>query len=119
MTGLTAPLFVQAYDLSLYVLERTAAFPKQQRFVLARRVEDAALDLLEHVALALQSERQRRARVEAADQALTRLRLAWRLARDRNHLCERRYAHAATQIDEIGRMLGGYLKKLERQPDPA
>ncbi|MBI4878642.1 MAG: four helix bundle protein [Planctomycetes bacterium] len=112
MSDLQAPLFVRSYDVAREILERTAHFPRQQRFVLARRAEEAALDLVENVALALQSKAGRIDRVVAADLALTRLRLAWRLARDRRHVNERGFQHVALQLGEIGRMLGGWQRKL-------
>ena len=37
-----SPLFVKTYDLLKYLLPATQKLPKSQRFVLAKRIKDAA-----------------------------------------------------------------------------
>jgi hypothetical protein len=39
-----SPIFSKAFDLLEWLLPMTDKFPKSQRFVLAKRVQDAALD---------------------------------------------------------------------------
>jgi hypothetical protein len=42
-----SPLFVKTYDLLYYLIPVTQGFPRSQRFVLAKRIQDAALDFYE------------------------------------------------------------------------
>ena len=37
-----SPIFVKTYDLLLWLLERSARFPKNERFRMARRLEESA-----------------------------------------------------------------------------
>lgn len=106
-----APLYVRCYDLTRYLLERTARFPKNQRFVLAKRLEAAAFDLLESIAIALQDRDERAARLRRADGALTRLRLAVRLAGDLELLRSNQVDFVHGELSEIGRMVGGWRRK--------
>jgi hypothetical protein len=106
-----APLYVRCYDLARWLLERTARFPKGQRFVLAARIEAAAFDLLESVAIALQEREGRAARLRRADEALTRLRLCVRLAGDLDLVRGSQADFAHGELTEIGRMLGGWRRK--------
>lgn len=42
-----SPIFVKSYELTRWLLAHTQKFPKSQRFVLAQRLEQAALDLID------------------------------------------------------------------------
>lgn len=105
-----APLYVRTHDLVLWLLQRTTRFPRNQRFVLGRRVEESGLDLLETVTLALVSRRLRDVRLDEADEALVRVRVAVRMCREMELLRARQAAHACRQLDEIGRMIGGWKR---------
>ena len=39
-----SPIFIKTYDFTKWLLEHTIRFPKSQRFVMAKRIEDAALN---------------------------------------------------------------------------
>lgn len=41
---------------------------------------------------------------------LEKLRYLFRLAKDLRHLDLRRYEHASEELDEVGRLVGGWLK---------
>ncbi len=44
-----SPIFIKAYETMVWVLEHTAKFPKNQRFLMAKRMEDAFLDFYERL----------------------------------------------------------------------
>ncbi len=107
-----APLYVRGYDLMHFLFERTRSFPKHQRFVLASRIQDAVFDLVEHISIALLEPEERAASLRCADIALTRLRIAVRLADDLTLLCRGHVAHVHQEMTEIGKMLGGWRRKV-------
>ena len=41
---------------------------------------------------------------------LEKLRFLFRLAHDLRHIDDRKYEHAARTIDDVGRMVGGWIK---------
>ncbi|MCO5189470.1 MAG: four helix bundle protein [Anaerolineae bacterium] len=78
-----SPIFARTYDLLLWLLPRTTKFPREHRFVLARAVQETALQLQE---LLIEASMGRGAtRVDAlarADITLTKLRFYLRLCKD-------------------------------------
>lgn len=44
-----SPIFVKPYDFTKWLLEHTIKFPKSQRFVMAKRIEDAARNLKDNL----------------------------------------------------------------------
>jgi hypothetical protein len=107
-----SPLFVRTYDFILWLVPRTMSFPRSQRFILTKRLQDSILDFYETIiGAAICSDRKRRARLEAADVELVKVRKYLRLARDMEWLSPRQYQFAAAQVTEIGNLLGGWMKK--------
>lgn len=110
MTFEPAPIFVKVYDLLAWLIPLTLQFPKSQRFVLALRVQNAALDLHEQLIAAGKTQRaDRRRHLLEADIRLEQLRLHWRLCRTLELIEPGRYEHGARMIDEVGRLLGGWI----------
>ncbi|GAB4570374.1 MAG: hypothetical protein Kow0047_23960 [Anaerolineae bacterium] len=106
-----SPIFAKTHELLLWLIPSTLRFPREQRFVLARHLQDTALDLQEQLLeAALSTGRAQRAALKRADVALAKLRYHLRLAQDLALLSERQYAHAARLVTEIGRLLGGWMK---------
>ena len=93
------------------LLDRTAKFPKVVRFTFASRIENLALDVLEEIVDArFASGSAKQEALRRADSRLARLRVLVRLAHDRRYLDHRGYEHVSRQVDEAGRMLGGWRK---------
>ena len=112
----TTPIFTKTFDFVTWLLAATNHFPRSQRFVVTKRLLDAALDFQEVLVEANSLRgRARLARLDLADAELEKvriyLRLAWRWA----WLTPGQYKHAARQVAEIGKLLGGW-KKVTRQP---
>jgi len=109
-----SPVFVKIYDLLAWLIPITLQFPKSQRFVLALRLQDAALDTHELLIAAGKSQRgERRRLLREADVRLEQLRLHWRLGRTLGLVEPGRYEHGARLIDEVGRLLGGWIAAME------
>lgn len=105
-----SPIFVRTYDWLRWLLPLTLEFPKSQRFILAQRLQQKSLDFYDHLVAA-----GRRVDVDdhlrQADVLLEQIRLNVRLCRDLKLLGPRQYEHAARLLDEMGRLLGGWLAK--------
>ena len=109
-----SPVFVKTYDLLLWLLERTARFPRHERFRMARRVEESAFAfydlLLQAGRLGQGRDSDKRRLLLQADLELDRVRLHVRMCQDLKLLSFKQYAHCAERLVEIGRLLGGWLK---------
>ena len=69
-------VFTRTYDLLQWLLPRCERFPKAQRFVVTKRLADAALDFQETIFLAnAHSGRTRLTHLQTADAHLNKLRL--------------------------------------------
>jgi hypothetical protein len=111
-----SPIFVKTYDLLLWLIPRTTTFPREQRFVLARHVQDVALRFQEYLieagTLPKKDRQGKVAYLNKADVELTKLRFHLRLCRDLKLLDPGQHRHVSQMVDEIGRLLGGWFKAL-------
>lgn len=96
------------------LLDRTADFPKAHRPTFAARVENVALDIHERLVRARWSPREAKARLlDEANAELAVLRALLRLSFERRLLARGPYETLIRDIDEAGRMLGGWIRSLE------
>ena len=111
-----SPLFVRTYDLLLWLIPQVQKFPRAHRFGLAERVQRAALDFQDSLVAAGKSQREQRIQwLARADVQLAQLRVWLRLARDLQILSLRQYEHVTRLIVEVGRLLGGWIKKIQSE----
>ena len=102
-------IITQTNDLILWSCNHTGRFPRQHRFVLGERLERTLYDLLDTLIRAKYS-RERTPLLNDANLKLEVLRFQIRLAKDLHCLQVKSYGFAAKQIDEIGKLVGGWLK---------
>jgi predicted kinase len=103
------------YRFMLWLVPTVDKFPRSQKFLLGDRIQATALDVLERLIEATFT-RARAALLAAANLGIEKLRLLFRLAHDLKFLDMRRFEHAARQLDEIGRMVGGWRKASDATP---
>lgn len=102
-------IFKKIYDLVLLVYQYARLFPKSDKFILGERIEHASIDLLEGIITANQKKEKEASLVEASVK-LDVLRIFIRLSKDLRLLDFKKYETLPTNITEIGRMLGGWIK---------
>ncbi|MFC1735169.1 diversity-generating retroelement protein Avd [Candidatus Hydrogenedentota bacterium] len=106
------PIFVKTYDFTLWLFNTTAKFPKHLRHSLTERIEKEILDFTAHLIRANRTRgRQRQSSLGDADCSLEILRMSVRMSKDLKVLSERRYGFAAEKMEELGRLLGGWIKQ--------
>jgi hypothetical protein len=106
-----SPIFIKTYDFLLWLIPLTLKFPKSQRFLLAERLSKMALDFYDLILDAVMEPERQNERLNAADKLLTKIRLYVRLSHDLHCISPGQFQHAARQIDEIGRLIGGWKRK--------
>src|SRR6516225_6638075 len=102
-------VIIKTCDSILWSCNHTSRFPRNHRFVLGERIERNLYDLLETLIRAKHT-RQRQPLLEQANLTLEILRFQMRLAKDLQCLKVESYGFAAKAIDEIGKLVGGWLK---------
>ncbi|MCB9436499.1 MAG: diversity-generating retroelement protein Avd [Anaerolineales bacterium] len=102
----------RTYDLLAWVLPRTEKFPRLYRNTITRRLLDALLDFQEllYEANAAQGSK-RLTYLRRADGHLDKLRLYLRLAFDLQWLTSGQYEHVSRMVEEVGRLLGGWIRE--------
>jgi hypothetical protein len=111
----TGPALEAMYRFLLWLIPTIDKFPRSQKFVLGDRIEAAALDVL-HALIAVTYTKGRDAMLANANLGLERLRFFMRLSFDPRLLDVRRYEHAARGLDEVGRLVGGWVKAHHAHP---
>lgn len=108
-----SPIFARTYDLLLWLIPQTLKFPREHRFTMAQRVQDVALDFQERIIEAgLSNVQHQDDHLARADVYLTKLRFYLRLCKDLELLSLGQYEHVSRMVVEIGKLLGGWRKKL-------
>jgi len=100
----------KSFDLCQWMFQHTNKFPKSHRFSVAVRLENCFLDFLELVFLA-SYRHNKLPLLEKADEHLFKLRLLVRFSHVAKFINTGSYEFAANGLDEIGRLLGGLIKK--------
>ncbi len=121
----TGPALEAMYRFILWLVPTVERFPRRQKFLLGDRMQSTALDVLERLIEATYT-RNRRPMLLAANVGLEKLRVLQRMAHDFHFLDTRRYEHGSRRIDEVGRLVGGWMKvdsstdgtKTGREADP-
>jgi hypothetical protein len=104
-----SPIFSKTYDFVAWLIPLTIKFPRQQRFVLASALQREALNF-QGLLIDAGHQRQPGLILTKADCELDKVRMHLRLARDLQLISIGQYEHAARQLVEIGKLLGGWKK---------
>ena len=98
------------YDPIIYLYPMVNKFPKAEKFVLGQRIENTAINVLEGLIIANQELNKESALKKTAVE-LEKMRIFIRLAKDLKFISIGQYEQVSMQINEIGKMLGGLMKK--------
>ena len=104
------PAVERMYQFLLWLIPAVERFPRSQKFLLGDRIQTTALDVQESLLEATYNKARTRP-LNAANMGLEKLRMFFRLAFDLRYLDPRRYEHAARSLDEVGRLVGGWIRQ--------
>lgn len=108
-------ILTKLHDLLLYLVPQLAKFPRDQKFLLADRIQVKVLDVQEACLRAYYS-RDKVSHLRQANMSLEICRHLVRLSHDLRFLTTKTYGVLCEKMDEVGRMIGGWLKA-SRSPD--
>jgi hypothetical protein len=100
-------------QLLVWVVERVAKFPREHKFTVGDRLIETCLNVMECLVEA-SLQREKHKLLALASRGLVRARILARLAHSVRCLSESQHLHFVKQSDEIGRMLGGWLRTAGR-----
>ena len=99
-------------DILLWLFLKVNTFPKKQRFVLGQQIENTGLDILKLIIQA-NNERTPVKKLEYLDKINTELeiiRSLLQISQELKFMTAKSWGYIIIQIDEVGRMMGGWAK---------
>ncbi len=112
----TTPVILEKhYDLLLWLQQQVPRFPRSHRFVLGDRLLGVSLDI-QGLLVEASYTRDKRDLLGRAGVKLAQLRYLVRLAKDLQFLSLRQYGFLSERMEELGRMLGGWMKQQGARP---
>jgi hypothetical protein len=110
------PIFKKSYDLYKTFYSYRTLVPKQDRYTIWQRCESSILDILEGILLVSQVQKAEKLSIlEKTSTKLNLLRIFIRLMKEIKAIDNKKYTTIETMIDEIGRMLGGWIKSMRER----
>ena len=113
MDDFDIPIFKKTYDLYKSFYSYRNLIPKQDRYTIYQRCDVLLLDTLENILTA--SKQQKEAKLPSLETASTKLNLLpvfIRLMKETKAIDNKKYLALEVSIDEIGRMLGGWIRSV-------
>ncbi len=108
-----SPLYIRTYDLLLWLIPQTQKFPRAYRFTVSEHIQELLIGFQNGLISAGKKKgNERRKYLQDADIQLEQLRFWIRFARDKELQTFRQYEHVIKMVNEIGRLLGAWLKKI-------
>ena len=105
----------RGYDFSKWLLQHTGKFPKSYRFSVGAKLENGILSFIEMTTVA-NMRKEKIPLLKQADEALAKLRLLFRLSYEMRFINLKSYEHGSKQMNELGRLLGGWIKNPGKAP---
>lgn len=116
MNDLDIPIFKKSYDLYKEFYGLRLSVPKQDRYTLWQKCENLLIEVLEGILFASQQSKvDKLSTLEKTSVKLNFLRICVRLMKDIRAIDEKKYILIEASLDEIGRMLGGWIKSTKER----
>ena len=116
MDDFDIPIFKKTYDLYKTFYGYRDSVAKRDRYTALQRCDNIILDILEGILVASQSYKaEKLPGLEKASVKLNFLRVFLRLMKEVKTIDNKKYAALQELTDEIGRMLGGWIKSTKER----
>lgn len=105
------PIFKAIYDFYKEFYYFLKTFPRPDRYALGQKCENNILEILELIIVASKLPKSEKLPIlEKASIKIDILRILIRLAKEIEALDNKKYLKSQERLDEIGRMLGGWIR---------
>jgi len=105
------PIFTKIYQFYQEIYKLRLTVPKQDRYALWQKVDNLTIEIMEEILLVTGGQKEDKSSLllKTSNQ-LNLLRIFIRLAKDVKAIDTKKYISLQEKLDEIGRMLGGWIK---------
>jgi len=109
--NLDIPIFQKTYELYKLFYQFTQHFPKKDRYTIGQKIECGILEVIEGIVTASQlSKSEKLPILQKTSIKLDLLKVLIRLSKDLKILDNKKYLALESYLQEIGKMLGGWIK---------
>ena len=106
------PIFQKTYDLFRLLHGYQNTIPKAERYTLWQKIENTSLEILEELMQVSYTPQEKRGdKLKKISPRVDMLRVFLRLTHEIKIIDQKKYIAIQSMVDEIGRMLGGWIKK--------
>ncbi len=106
------PLFVKWSSILDWILDRCEKFPRSVRFTIATRVSNYALDIVEGIIETIYCKDKIR-KLDKLNLDIEKLRILFRICYKRKYISNKQYMFISGELNEAGKMIGGWKKSLK------
>ncbi len=107
------PIFIKLYDFYKNLTMTVNIFPKTKRYTLGQRLDNITLDILE-LLFSVPSSTDKVKTLQQISIKVDLLKVLLRLAKDSQTIQNNKYLELESILQEIGRMLGGWIKSTKQ-----
>lgn len=100
----------RTYDLVKWIMPVISKFPRDKRYTLGQRLENKILDILD-VLIQAKYSKDKFELLKRANLWLENFRYLVRLSYDLQFISLKRYEYISQHANEIGRLIGGWIKQ--------
>jgi len=109
-----APILKKTVDLYREFYGYLKTFPKKDQYMLGKRCEDNIISFMKLILKAVGLNKMEKLKtLEEANNEFDTLKVLFRMARELKMLDNKKYLSLESKIQEIGRMLGGWMRSLQ------
>ncbi|MBI5750279.1 MAG: diversity-generating retroelement protein Avd [Nitrospinae bacterium] len=103
------PAVTKLYDIILWMMPQVEKFPRDFKFTVGDRIINLLLDSLELIIEAAYT-KDKQQPLRKCNLQIEKLRFFIRMAKDKKYLSINKYAFISKEINELGKMIGGWLR---------
>ena len=109
--SLDIPIFTKLYDFYKNLYLALNLFPKRDRYSLGQKLDNIVLEIFEQISkISLVSKEQKIETLQSISTKLDLLKILLRFSHDNKSLNTKTYLSLEEQLQEIGKMAGGWLR---------
>ncbi len=107
--GTEIPAVTKLYDIILWLMPQVEKFPRDYKFTIGDRLINLLLDSLELIIESAYT-KEKQQPLRKCNLQIEKLRFLIRIAKDKKCLSINKYAYISKEINELGKMVGGWIK---------
>lgn len=107
------PIFTKLYEFYNKLTQNITSFPKTKRYTLGQKLDNVTLEMLE-LLFAVPFTENKTGALQQISIKLDLLKILLRLSKDNQAITDKRYLELQVILQEIGKMLGGWIRSTKQ-----